>query len=181
MLKLNLQYFGHLMRRVDSLEKNLMLGKIEGRRRRGQQRMRCLDGITNSMDMSLSTGRWWRTGKLGMLQSIGLQSQTWPSNWTTTDFYPSSVFSLLQFCFSHFPFILFFLKKHSQKIMYNWICLTFLRLSQKIGSEIILGSLLYGILSWITHQSAGNGPRITSEGCKMDNLWHAVECNCLHF
>ena len=66
--------------------------------------------------------------------------------------------------------------------MYNWICLIlFLRLSQKIGSEIILGSLLYGILSWITHQSAGNGPRITSEGCKMDNLWHAVECNCLHF
>ena len=54
MLKLKLQYFGHLMRRTDSLEKTLMLGKIEGRRRRGQQRMRCLDGITNSMDMSLS-------------------------------------------------------------------------------------------------------------------------------
>ena len=53
MLKVKLQYFGHLMRRVDSLEKTLMLGKIEDRRRRGQQRMRWLDGITDSMDMGL--------------------------------------------------------------------------------------------------------------------------------
>jgi len=53
-LKLKLQYFGHLMRRTDSLEKSLMLGKIEGRRRRGRQRMRWLEGITDSMDMSLS-------------------------------------------------------------------------------------------------------------------------------
>ena len=74
MLKLKLQYFGHLIRRADSLEKTLMLGKIEGRRRKGWQRTRSLDGIIESMDMGLG-GLWklcW-TGRPGMLQFMGLQ------------------------------------------------------------------------------------------------------------
>ena len=85
MLKLKLQYFGHLIWRTDSLEKTLMLGKIEGRRRRGWQRMRWLDGIIDSMDMSLSKFQetvkdreTWRAALHGVTKS-----RTWLSSWTT--------------------------------------------------------------------------------------------------
>ena len=82
MLKLKLQYFGYLRRSTNSLKKTRMLGKIEGSRRRGWQRTRWLDGITDSMHMSLSKLQsWWRPGKPGVLQSMGLQRVR--HNWVT--------------------------------------------------------------------------------------------------
>ena len=92
MLKLKLQYFGQLMWRTNSLEKTLMLGKIESRRRRGQERMRWFDGITDSLDMSLSKLRsWWWTRRPGVLQSSGSQrvrhdwasELNWPEKYST--------------------------------------------------------------------------------------------------
>ena len=80
MLKLKLQYFGHLMQKADSLEKTLMLGGIGGRRRRGRQRMRWLDGITDLMDMSLNSGSWWWTGRPVCYNSWGRRVR---HNWAT--------------------------------------------------------------------------------------------------
>ena len=93
MLKLKLQYFGHLIRRVDSLEKTLMLGGIGGVRKRGWQRMRWVDGITDSMDMSwVNSGSWWWTGRPGVLQFLG--SQRVGHDWVTELNWPEEYLSL---------------------------------------------------------------------------------------
>ena len=91
MLKLKLQYFGHLMRRADSFEKTLMLGKIEGERRRGQQKIRWLDASpTQWTGVWVNSGNWWWTGRPGVLQSTGLQrvGHNWKTelNWSNNSF-----------------------------------------------------------------------------------------------
>ena len=111
MLKLKLQYFGHLMQRVDSLRKSLMLGGIGGRRRRGRRRMRWLDGITDLMDMSVvNSGSWWWTGRPGMLRFMGSQRvrHEWVTelNWLNCPAFPTPLaedclFSIVHSCLLH--------------------------------------------------------------------------------
>ena len=105
MLKLKLQYYGHMLGRTDTFEKTLMLGKIEGRRKRGRQRMRWLDGITDSMNMSfVNSGSWWWTGRPGVLQRVmGSQrvGHDWVTelNWWTIQLLLSSLSNYYYVCF----------------------------------------------------------------------------------
>ena len=107
MLKLELQCFGHLMQRTDSLEKTLMLGKIEDKRRRGQQRMRWLGSITDWMDMSLCRLRSWLwTGKPGVLQSVGMQrvGHDWANEMNWLNIHVCVDAKLFQFVDSLWPY-----------------------------------------------------------------------------
>ena len=109
-----LQYFGHLMQRTDSFENTLMLGKIEGSRRRGQQRMGWLESTTNSMTwVWVNSGTWWWTGRPGMLQSMGSQRVVHDSDWTDwlSIFWCSVFWWSIFWCSDFLPFV--------AKLLYN--------------------------------------------------------------
>ena len=180
MLKLKLQYFGHLIRRVDSLEKTLMLGGIGGRRRRGRQTMRWLDGITDWMDASLSELRrdWWWTGRPGMLRFMGSQrvGHDWVTKLNCTELRPiKSKKTILLHLYLFFPQSSFFL--HVEKI-FSFKHLTYIIFSLcwrwKLRSlshvqlfaipwTVVLGIHQARILEWVAYPFSSGSPWFRSQ------------------